>query len=282
MRWTCGLTLLLALLLVAPALLAAHEGVHEDAQQAPPPGGPTPAVGVTEHLGQYVPAEVVLRDEQGQPVNLRQLLKVPTVLVPVYYSCPYVCNLLLGQLSQTLPQVGLQAGRDYQVISVSFDERETPEVATRKRRDYTMAAGPKVPPEAWRFLTGDKANIDLLMQSIGYRFQRQGNDFQHPMAMVALSPSGKITRYIYGGSPLPFDIAMATLEAAGEQPGLSITRALSYCFTYDQSGQRYVFNLMRVAGVGVLLAVALFAGFLIAGSRQRARRQAARRGQEKA
>jgi protein SCO1/2 len=132
------------------------------------------------------------------------------------------------------------------------------------------------PAQHWRFLTGDPAAIDALMASIGFGVKRDGKMFQHPVAMVAVSPQGKITRYLYGGTPLAFDIAMAATEAAGGSTGVSITRALAFCYSYDPQGQRYVFNLMRVAGVSVLFALALFAVFLYAAGRKRA---AARRNQ---
>ena len=168
---------------------------------------PAPEVGVQEHLGQYIPPEVVLRDENGQPVNLRQLITMPTILVPVYYACPTACNLLMGWLSQVLPQVGLTPGRDYQVVTVSFDEKETPELARKKHHDFTTAMAGKFPPEHWHFLTGDLENINRLMGAIGFHFQRQGDMFRHPVVLVAVSPTGKITRYLYGGNPLAFDIA---------------------------------------------------------------------------
>ncbi|MBI5521528.1 MAG: SCO family protein [Desulfarculus sp.] len=239
------------------------------------PTGAAPSVGVAERLGQYIPEDVVLADEEGRPLNLRQILTLPTILVPVYYSCPNACNLLLGRLAQVLPQVGLQAGRDYQVVTVSFDERETPDLARRKHHDFSTALAGGFPPQHWHFLTGGQDAIAKLMEAIGFGFQRQGDGFQHPMVLVALSPSGKITRYLYGGSPLAFDIAMAAVEAAGDRPGLSVTRALAFCYTYDPQGQRYVFNLMRVAGAAVLLGILLFVVFLWVGGRRRRRRQAA-------
>jgi protein SCO1/2 len=261
--------LLLALLLLASPAAWAHEVDN------PPSAGPAQGlgadVGVTEHLGQRLPTDIMLRDEQGAAVELRQLMAVPTILVPVFYSCSNACNLLLGWLSQVLPQVGLTPGRDFQVVAVSFDPDETPALARRKHNDFTTALGGKFPPQHWHFLTGDQANIDRLMQAIGFRYQRQGDGFQHPLVLVAVAPSGKITRYLYGGTPLAFDLAMAATEAAAERPGLSVTRALAFCYTYDAQGRRYVFDLMRVAGAGIIFAILLFALFLVLGSRKRRR-----------
>jgi protein SCO1/2 len=268
--------LLLALLLLACPTVHAHEVDHEVDQAGPaaPAAGDqglSAAVGVTEHLGQHLPPDIVLRDEQGAAVDLRQLITVPTILVPVFYSCSNACNLLLGWLSQVLPQVGLTPGRDYQVVTVSFDPDETPALARRKHNDFTTALGGKFPPQHWHFLTGDQANIERLMQAIGFGYQRVSDGFQHPMVLVAVAPSGKITRYLYGGTPLAFDIAMAANEAAADRPGLSVTRALAFCYTYDAQGRRYVFDLMRVAGAGIIFALMLFALFLVLGSRKRRR-----------
>ena len=256
--------LLLALLMMGSPAAWAHESA---------PAVEAPGVGVSEHLGQYLPEDIVLADEQGRALNLRQLIRVPTILVPVYYSCSNACNLLLGVLSQVLPQVGLTPGRDYQVVTFSFDPDETPALARQKHHDFTTALGGKFPPGDWHFLTGDAANIRRLTEAIGFHYQRASDGFQHPLVLVAVSPSGKIIRYLYGGAPLAFDIAMAASEAASDKPGLSVTRALAFCYTYDAKGRRYVFNLMRVAGVGILLALLVFAAFLAAGARKRRRAQ---------
>ncbi len=109
------------------------------------------------------------------------------------------------------------------------------------------------------------------MDSIGFGFQRKGDDFVHTVVLVALSPSGKITRYLYGIRPLPFDLAMAATEAAGGKTGLSVTRAVAMCYTYDPQGRRYVFNIMKVTGAGVLAALGLFGLFLAFGGKKRAR-----------
>jgi protein SCO1/2 len=263
-----------------PASQAATASQAAPAQPVMPampaaPGAPAPPdkVGVVERLGEHIPEGIVMRDEAGRPVEVRDLLKVPTILVPVYYTCPTACSLLMGWMAQVLPQVGLKPGRDYQVVCVSFDENDTPELAARKRHEFTVATKGGFPPEHWRFLTGDLPSINALMAAIGFGFKREGKMFQHPVVTVAVSPKGKITRYLYGSTPLAFDIAMAATEAAGDTTGVSITRALAFCYSYDPQGQRYVFNLMRVAGISVLFALALFGVFLYAAGRKRARRQ---------
>lgn len=237
-------------------------------------GAPTdPGAGVTERLGAQAALDVTLLDEDGIPVRLADLVTMPTILAPVYYSCPNECNVLLGTLSTVLPQVGLTPGVDYQVLAVSFDDRDTPATATKRKGDFFQAGADSglssFPPRAWRFLTGSEAEVRRLMDSVGFGYRRNGDAFQHSIALIALSPTGKITRYLYGIRPLAFDIAMAATEAAEGKTGLSVKRAIAMCYTYDPQGRRYVFDFMKVAGAGVLLALALFGVFLAFGGKRR-------------
>lgn len=226
------------------------------------------SVSVTERLGNTVP-DVSLRDESGREVRLAALIDRPTILVPVYYSCPNDCNVLLMNLSRVLPEVGLVPGRDFQVVTVSFDETDTPDLARRRKNDFTTALSGKFPKEHWHFLTGEAPEIKRLMDAVGFGFRRQGRAFQHAIVLVAVSPSGTITRYLHGGRLLPFDIAMAATEAAQERTGLSVTRAVAMCYSYDPQGRRYVFDFMKVAGAVVLSALALFGLFLAFGGKKR-------------
>ena len=224
---------------------------------------------MTEKLGGQAALDVVLAAEDGTKVRLGDLVTMPTILAPVYYSCPNECNVLLGTLAGVLPQVGLRPGVEYQVLTVSFDDHDTPETATKRKGDFLNASAKGFPPQAWRFLTGDEANIRRLMDSVGFGFMRAGDDFKHSVVLIALSPTGKITRYLYGIRPLAFDIAIAATEAGAEKTGLSVKRAIAMCYTYDPKGRTYVFDFMKVAGAGVLFALALFGLFLAFGGKKR-------------
>jgi protein SCO1/2 len=213
----------------------------------------------------------VLTDETGAPVALRDLLTIPTLIAPVYFSCPTDCNILLGTLSQILPQVGLSPGREYQVLAVSFDERDTPALAAQKQREFLTAMQAPFPPAGWRFLSADLPTIRRLMDGLGFGFVREGATFRHPVVTIAVSPQGRITRYLYGSRPLPFDIALAATEAAGDKVGFSVKRAVAMCYSYDPASRRYVFDLMRVAGFSVLFAIGLFALFLAFGGKKKPR-----------
>ncbi|MBF0514674.1 MAG: SCO family protein [Desulfovibrionaceae bacterium] len=271
-----ALVLTIALALASPGACLAHDPEREHPADAQAPAAAQTAdasVGVDEKLGDRLPADIVLRDENGASVNLRDLIAVPTLLVPVYYSCPNDCNMLLGSLSQILPRVALTPGRDFQVATFSFDETDTPELAERRKNDFEAALTERFPMQYWRFLTGDEAAIRKLTQAIGFRFARDGKAFRHPVVLVSVSPTGKIVRYLYGAAPLPFDLAMAATEAAGETVGLSVKRAVAFCYSYDPAGRRYVFDLMKIAGLSVLAGLGVFLLFLVFGGKKRTTRQ---------
>jgi protein SCO1/2 len=257
-----------------------HEKAHADhkpeAVTAPTtpavavsPTGSDPTVGVTEHLGQRAAMDVMLTAEDGSRVRFGDLVTMPTILAPVYYSCPNECNVLLGTLANVLPQVGLTPGKDYQVLAVSFDDRDTAATASKRKGDFLNAGAAGFPPQAWRFLSGDEASVRQLMDSVGFGYKRAGDAFKHSIVLIALAPDGKITRYLYGIRPLAFDIAMAATEAAEGKTGLSVKRAIAMCYTYDPQGRKYVFDFMKVAGAGVLFALGLFGLFLAFGGKKR-------------
>jgi protein SCO1/2 len=197
--------------------------------------------------------------------------KTPTVIAPVYFTCPNVCNLLQSSLSNIVPEIKLAPGKDYQILSVSFDENDTPDIASRKKDNY-MAALKNFPEDSWKFLTGDKDNIDKFMDSIGFKFRREGKDFIHSVALIILSPDGKIVRYVYGTRILPFDLTMAIVEAQKGEVGFSVKRVLSYCFSYDPNGKKYVFNVMKVSATIILAGVVtLFLVLTLTGKRKSTR-----------
>jgi protein SCO1/2 len=254
---------------------AAMPHAHPPAQ-APAEASPAPArqsAEVSEKVGQTADLDVTLVGEDGTPVRLRDLVTMPTVIAPVYYSCPNECNVLLGTLSQVLPQVGLKPGAEYQVLAVSFDDRDTPKNAASRKSDFLDTTAKGFPPSAWRFLTGDEHNVRRLMDSLGFGYTRVGDAFRHSVALIVLTPSGKISRYLYGIRPLAFDIAMAATEAGAERTGLSVKRAIAMCYTYDPQGRRYVFDLVKVAGAGILAALALFGLFLAFGGKKRGQKK---------
>lgn len=245
----------------------AREGA-EHVHPAPPP--PSVEVGLEERLGEYVPLDLPFRDEEGRPVTLGELIDGPTIIAPVYYRCPNVCNFLQGGLAQVLPEVSLEPGRQYRVLSVSFDETEGPDLARRSKATYFAAMRSETfPAGAWRFLTGEPGNIRRLTESLGYRFRRQGVDFLHPVAVAVVAPDGKIVRYLYGTRFLPMDLTLSLVEASQGKVGVTVKRVLGFCFSYDAENRRYVFNILRVSAVVILATAGTFLAFLLLGGRKK-------------
>jgi protein SCO1/2 len=220
-------------------------------------------IGIDEKLGQFVPLNLTFNDEDGNPVTLKQLIHTPTILTPVYLHCPNVCSLLLQNLADVLNRLPAEPDKEYRVISVSFDETEKPELAIDKKTTYLKMIRKPFPDDAWRFLTGDKANIQELTDAIGFHFKRVGQDFEHPVALIILAPDGKIIRYMYGADPLPFDLKMAIVEASQGKIGPAISKVVRFCFSYDPKAHKLVFNTLKVTGTVTLIFALSFIVFLL-------------------
>lgn len=238
-------------------------------------GTSSPPIGIEEHLGRRVPMDLTFCDENGATVKLGSLIKKPTVLSLVYYSCPGICTPLLNGKLEVLDRIGLAPGKDFLAITVSFDDRDTPKLARQKRDNYTELFSRPFPKEAWRFLTGDAQNIARLTEAVGFRYKREGQDFVHSGAIFVLSPDGKIARYLYGTSFQPFDLQLAITEASKGHTGPTISKMLLYCFSYDPQGRRYFLDITRIAGVLVILAAVTAVTTLAAIARRRGPRDEA-------
>ncbi len=221
--------------------------------------GKTQSLGIDEKLGRFIPLDVAFSAEDGRPVILRELIRKPTILALVYLHCRNVCGILLENLADVLNQLPAEPGADYEVLTVSFDEHETPALTSEKKKLYLQMITRPFPKDAWRFLTGDRENIHRLTEAVGFHFKRVGEDFEHPVTLIILSPGGKIVRYMYGIDILPFDMKMALVEAKEGRIGPAITKVLRFCFSYDPKAKKLVFNVLRVTG-GVTL---LFAGSVL-------------------
>ena len=245
-------TLILLPLPLHGALLLAHVNPSKEPQE----------IGIEEKLGQFIPLELTFYDENGNWVSLKQLIRTSVILAPVYYNCPNVCSFLLQNIAGVLGKLPAEPGKEYVVLAFSFDEMEKPLLAADRKRIYLQMIGKPFPPEAWRFLTGEKENILKLTEAIGFRFQRVEKDFQHPVTLVILSREGKIIRYLHGTDVLPFDVKMALLEASEGRVGPTISKVMQFCFSYDPKGRRYVFNTLKVTGIATLAFALPFALFL--------------------
>jgi protein SCO1 len=222
-------------------------------------------VGIDEKYGQMVPLNITLIDEYGKPVKLSDLTAgKPIVLTLVYYRCPGICSPLLTGLTRTVDITDLVPGKDYVLITVSFDPSETYITASEKKKNYfELMKHKKLSNEDWRFLTADSATIALLTDAIGFRYIKKDNDYVHSAVVTLLSPEGKVTRYLTGTEFLPLDLKLGVMEAAEGKVGTTISKVVSLCYSYDPEGKQYVLNVTRIAGTGIIFLLVVFVSVLV-------------------
>lgn len=265
-RHRCGLRgLLLRGFILSLAFIFSHNSLlaHVEHQDSPA------TIGLDQKIGQYIPLDLTFNDETGHPVALGQVIHSPTILALVYLHCPNVCSLLLQNLADALNRMPAEPGKDYTVLSISFDETEKPGLALEKKNVYLKMIDRPFPADAWTFLTGDKEVIHRLTDAVGFHFKRVGDDFEHPVVLIVLAPDGKIVRYMYGAAPLPFDLKLALVEASQGRIGPAIAKVVQFCFSYDPKANKLVFNLLKVTGTVTLLFTLTFVGFLFFKTRRK-------------
>jgi len=229
-------------------------------------------IGIDQKLGATVPLDTKFRGEQGEQVTLRQLVTAPTILALVYYQCPNVCDLLLTGLAGVLGPLAAEPGRDYNVVTISIDPKETPAVARESKRRSLQAIQKPIPPDSWRFLTGDEEEIDAVADSVGFHYVRNGDGFDHPVALVILSPAGKVVRYMLGADFLPADLKLSLMEAQKGTIGPTIAKIARICFRVDPKSHTLVFQMTRVMATITLVLAGALVAWLIVLSRRRKRR----------
>jgi protein SCO1/2 len=257
-------------ILTAASVLIVAAGIAQTAGQAEPPATSpqtdavqttTPAppeIGIVEKLGDTLPMQLEVYDERGYRVALKDVVKHPTVLTFIYFRCPSICSPLLTEVSRIVEKLDLEPNRDYQIVTLSFDHREKPDLAAQKKESYLNAMKRKIDPDGWRFLTADSVTIRQITDAAGFYFKMDGNDYIHAGALIVISPEGKITRYINGIQYLPFDVKMAVMEAAEGRTGPTIAKLLKFCYRYDPDQRTYTMNITRVSGILVVGLAAVF------------------------
>jgi protein SCO1/2 len=271
---THALARLALCLLALAAALGPGPARAQDFAPSPRPVDEVPPalreVGVTERLGQAVPADVRLRDEAGREVRLGEFFggKKPVLLQFVYHSCPTLCSLVSSGLVASLRDLPLTVGEQFEVLSVSIDPKDTPAIAAEKKEKAlaVYGRGGEAARAGWHFLTGDEAEVRRFADAAGfaYRYEEKEQQFAHSAALFVLSPAGRLARYLYGIEFPAFDMRLALAEAAeGRTVTSTVDHLLLYCYRYDPMARSYVFfalNLMRAGGAltVVLLAFWLF------------------------
>jgi len=225
-------------------------------------------VGVDEHLGVTIPLDISFVNDSNKNITLKQIINKPTVLTLVYFDCPGLCSPLLDGVSDVIEHTDLELGKDYQVLTVSFNFNDTPEKARAKKKNF-LRVHSKAHAKDWIYLTGDSSNIYRLSNAVGFKFKKVGLDYIHPAVITILNPSGKITRYLYGTHFLPFDLKMAIIEAQKGLERPTINRMLEFCFNYDPQGKKYVLDITKITGIIILFFSLLLLIALLLKSRKR-------------
>ena len=216
-------------------------------------------VGVEEKLEQHV-ADVTLTNQNGEEVKINELIDKPTIINLVYYDCPGICSPLMNGIADFVGQLSMEIGKDYQVLTISFDHTEGTELASRKHTNYMKQINKEIDETGWTFYTADSTDIRKLTKSVGFKFMKTSDDlFAHSSTLVVTSPKGKITRYLNGTYFLPFEVKMSLVEASEGKTGSTINRVLQYCYNYDPTGQKYVLNITKITGTFMIfIAVIVF------------------------
>ena len=238
--------------------------------------GPTGAMGVDEKLGAAVPLNLPFVTETGEKVTIESLVKGPVILSILYYKCPNACSLLLTGIAAVLRTFADDSNAAPTVISMSVDENETSADAMKAKKMAFEAIQKPYPADHWHFLTGPAASIKQTADTVGFRFIKKDNDFDHPLCLIVLSPKGKVSRYILGTDYLPMEISMSLMEAKGGVVQPTIARVLRACFSYDPKSHRFVFNILRISASVILSLLGLFIVFLIVTGQKRKRQGSSR------
>lgn len=275
------------LLPLASSLLpsSAAQGVYpQNARQPAPPAESKPRVlkevGIDQRLGEQLPLDLMFRDERGETVRIGDYFKdKPVVLSLVYYECPMLCHEVLTGLTRSFEQLSFTVGKEFEVVTVSFDARETPEMAVKQKDSYLNWYDRAGASEGWHFLTGDQQAIDRLTEAVGfkYAYDEETKQFAHASGIMVLTPGGKLARYFYGVEYQAKDMRLGLVEASENRIGSAVDQILLYCYHYDPTTGKYgpvVMNILRLAGVATLLAMVAMFVFIRRRNTARLREQA--------
>jgi protein SCO1 len=235
-------------------------------------------IGFDQNIDQRVPLDTVFHDESGASVRLGGYFgKRPVVLVFAYYDCPMLCTLVINGLSSALGVMSLNPGKDFEIVTVSFNPRDTPASASAKKASYLERYRRPGAAEGWHFLTGDQANIDRLTRAAGFRYawDAETKQYAHPSGVIVLTPDGRLSKYLFGIEYGPRDLRLAIVEASNGKIGTPVDSLLLYCYHYDPMTGRYglaIMRAIRIAGAATVLAIGAFIVVMVRRERRLARR----------
>ncbi|HEV3510495.1 MAG TPA: SCO family protein [Candidatus Sulfotelmatobacter sp.] len=223
-------------------------------------------VGIEQRLDSPVPPDLAFVDDTGRPVKLGDYFgKKPLILNLVYYNCTMLCGEVLAGLTGAMKLVKFDVGNQYDVLTVSFDPRETTAMAAAKKAEYLKRYGRPGAASGWHFLTGPADSINALTKAVGFQYQYDAarNQYAHATAIMILTPQGRISRYFYGVDFPPKDLRMGLVEASHEKIGNPIDQILLYCYHYDPATGKYGAVVSHMLKVGGALTILLLGGLLL-------------------
>ena len=232
-------------------------------------------VGVDQHPGALLPLDLAFRDEDGKTVALHDYLDgKPMLLSLVYFGCPMLCGQSLNGLAGSLKALSLEPGKEFTVLAVSFDPRDTPAVASGKKAQVVARYGRPESAPGWHFLVGDQTSIDALTQAVGFRYtyDAASGQFAHVPAAIVVTPGGVISRYFYGIEPAPRDLRLGLVEASANKIGTVVDQLLLFCFHYDPANGKYGAAVMAAVRAGGVLTLVALGTFLVLSRRREAPR----------
>ncbi len=236
-------------------------------------------VSFEQRLNEQLPLDLEFRDETGRTVKLGDYYgRKPVILTFVYYECPMLCTQVLNGLESALRVLTESVGKEFDVVTVSFDPKETPVLAAGKKKAYLDRYKRAGAEQGWHFLTGDQASIDALTKAagFGYSWDEATHQFAHASGIVVTTPAGKLARYFFGIDYSPRDVKFALIESSNEKIGTLADKLLLYCYHYDPATGNYGFVAMRAVRIGGAVTILALVGFVFVSLRSDIARAASR------
>ena len=223
-------------------------------------------VGIDQKLDAQVPLDLTFRDESGRAVRLGDYFgSRPVVLTLVYFECPMLCTQVLNGAVGAFKTLNFTAGREFDVVTISFDPKDTPQLAAQKKQTYIAKYGRPDAASGWHFLTGDQAQIDAVARAVGFRYvyDEATKQFVHASALMVLTPGGRMSKYFYGIEYPPKDLRLGLIEASNGRIGNPVDQVLLYCFHYDPHSGKYSMIVMNVLRLAAAATILLVGGFMV-------------------
>ncbi|GJQ20346.1 MAG: electron transporter SenC [Bacteroidia bacterium] len=223
-------------------------------------------VRIDQKMNTKLPLDLRFRNERGESIALREYFgKRPVILAFVYYECPMLCTQILNGMVATLKTLKFTAGREFEVLTVSIDPRETPELASGKKEQYLLTYGRDGAEAGWHFLTGEKESIEALTDAAGfhYVYDEKTDFYAHAAAIMVVTPEGTLARYFFGIEYPARDLTFAVMEASQERIGSAVDQLLLLCYQYDPAAGKYSLLVSTVLKISAVITVVTLGGFMV-------------------